>query len=210
MFAPRSCNVAVAMIPNAARPFNFDLGESAEMIRDSTREFAEAEIAPRAAQIDRDNLFPRDLWPKMGALGLHGITAPEEYGGLGLGYLEHCVAIEEVSRASASVGLSYGAHSNLCINQLTRNGNDAQKAPLPPEADFRRTCRRARHVGAQRRLGRRLDDDARGKARRPLRHQWRENVDHQWPGRRHAGRLRQDRSRRRRRAASPPSSSSAA
>jgi isovaleryl-CoA dehydrogenase len=121
------------MIPNAARPFNFDLGESADMIRDSTREFAEAEIAPRAAQIDRDNQFPRDLWPKMGALGLHGITAPEEYGGLGLGYLEHCVAIEEVSRASASVGLSYGAHSNLCINQITRNGNDAQKRRYLPK-----------------------------------------------------------------------------
>jgi isovaleryl-CoA dehydrogenase len=121
------------MIPNAPRPFNFDLGESAEMIRDSTREFADAEIAPRAAQIDRDNQFPRDLWPKMGALGLHGITAPEEYGGLGLGYLEHCVAIEEVSRASASVGLSYGAHSNLCINQITRNGNEAQKARYLPK-----------------------------------------------------------------------------
>ncbi len=121
------------MIPNSARPFNFDLGESAEMIRESTREFAEAEIAPRAAEIDRDNQFPRDLWPKMGALGLHGITAPEEYGGLGLGYLEHCVAIEEVSRASASVGLSYGAHSNLCINQLTRNGNEAQKSRYLPK-----------------------------------------------------------------------------
>jgi isovaleryl-CoA dehydrogenase len=121
------------MIPNSARPFNFDLGESAEMIRESTRDFAEAEIAPRAAEIDRDNLFPRDLWPKMGALGLHGITAPEEYGGLALGYLEHCVAIEEVSRASASVGLSYGAHSNLCINQLTRNGNDAQKSRYLPK-----------------------------------------------------------------------------
>jgi isovaleryl-CoA dehydrogenase len=123
----------IVMIPNAARPFNFDLGESAEMIRDSTREFAEAEIAPRAAQIDRDNQFPRDLWPKMGALGLHGITAPEQYGGLGLGYLEHCVAIEEVSRASASVGLSYGAHSNLCINQLTRNGSDAQRGRYLPK-----------------------------------------------------------------------------
>jgi isovaleryl-CoA dehydrogenase len=121
------------MIPNSARPFNFDLGESAEMIRESTREFADAEIAPRAAQIDRDNQFPRDLWPKMGALGLHGITAPEQYGGLGLGYLEHCVAIEEVSRASASVGLSYGAHSNLCINQITRNGNEAQKARYLPK-----------------------------------------------------------------------------
>ncbi|HLH48709.1 MAG TPA: acyl-CoA dehydrogenase family protein, partial [Roseiarcus sp.] len=80
------------MIPNAPRPFNFDLGESAETIRETTRDFAEAEIAPRAGAIDRDNLFPRDLWPKMGALGLHGITAPEEHGGLGLGYLEHCVA----------------------------------------------------------------------------------------------------------------------
>jgi isovaleryl-CoA dehydrogenase len=121
------------MIPNLPRPFNFDLGESAEMIRDSTREFAEAEIAPRAAEIDRANLFPRDLWPKMGALGLHGVTAPEEYGGLGLGYLEHCVAIEEVSRASASVGLSYGAHSNLCVNQLTRNGSEEQKRRYLPK-----------------------------------------------------------------------------
>jgi isovaleryl-CoA dehydrogenase len=122
-----------AMIPNLPRPFNFDLGESAEMIRDSTREFAEAEIAPRAAEIDRDNQFPRDLWPKMGALGLHGVTAPEEFGGLGLGYLEHCVAIEEVSRASASVGLSYGAHSNLCVNQLTRNGSEEQKRRYLPK-----------------------------------------------------------------------------
>src|ERR1700720_2225464 len=121
------------MIPNSARPFNFDLGESAEMIRESTREFADAEIAPRAAQIDRDNLFPRDLWPKMGALGLHGITAPEQYGGLALGYLEHCVAIEEVSRASASVGLSYGAHSNLCVNQIRRNGTDDQRRRYLPK-----------------------------------------------------------------------------
>ncbi|MGO9757227.1 MAG: isovaleryl-CoA dehydrogenase, partial [Roseiarcus sp.] len=108
-------------------------GENAEMIRETTQRFAEAEIAPRAAQIDRDNLFPRDLWPQMGALGLHGITAPEEYGGLGLGYLEHCVAMEEVSRASASVGLSYGAHSNLCVNQLARNASDAQKRRYLPK-----------------------------------------------------------------------------
>jgi isovaleryl-CoA dehydrogenase len=121
------------MIPNAPRPFDFDLGESAAMIRDSARSFAEKEIAPRAAQIDRDNVFPRDLWPKMGELGLHGITAPEEYGGLGLGYIEHCVAMEEVSRASGSVGLSYGAHSNLCVNQIVRNGNDEQKARYLPK-----------------------------------------------------------------------------
>ena len=121
------------MIPNAPRLFDFALGESAEMIRDSARSFAEKEIAPRAAAIDRDNLFPRDLWPKMGALGLHGITAPEDYGGLGLGYLEHCVAMEEVSRASGSVGLSYGAHSNLCVNQIVRNGAAAQKAGYLPK-----------------------------------------------------------------------------
>ena len=121
------------MIPNAPRRFDFDLGESAEMIRESARLFAEKEIAPRAAAIDRDDRFPRDLWPKMGALGLHGITAPEEFGGLGFGYLEHCVAMEEVSRASGSVGLSYGAHSNLCVNQIVRNGNDDQKARYLPK-----------------------------------------------------------------------------
>jgi isovaleryl-CoA dehydrogenase len=121
------------MIPNATRPFDFDLGESADMIRESARSFAEKEIAPRAAAIDRDNLFPRDLWPKMGELGLHGITAPEEYGGLNLGYLQHCVAMEEVSRASGSVGLSYGAHSNLCVNQIVRNGNEEQKARYLPK-----------------------------------------------------------------------------
>jgi len=121
------------MLRNSAAPFNFDLGESADMIRESTRRFSDKEIAPRAAAIDRENQFPRDLWPKMGELGLHGITAPEEYGGLGLGYLEHCVAIEEVSRGSASVGLSYGAHSNLCINQIVRNGDTAQKARYLPK-----------------------------------------------------------------------------
>jgi len=121
------------MIPNHSRAFDFDLGESADMIRESTREFAQEQIAPRAAAIDRDNLFPRDLWPKMGALGLHGVTAPEEQGGLGLGYLEHCVAMEEVSRASGAVGLSYGAHSNLCINQITRNGSSEQKRRYLPK-----------------------------------------------------------------------------
>jgi isovaleryl-CoA dehydrogenase len=121
------------MIPNAPRDFNFDLGESADMIRESARAFADKEIAPHAAAIDRDNVFPRALWPKLGALGLHGITAPEEYGGLGLGYLEHCVAVEEVSRASAAIGLSYGAHSNLCINQIVRNGTPEQKARYLPK-----------------------------------------------------------------------------
>ena len=121
------------MIPNAPQGFNFDLGESADMIRESARAFADREIAPRAAQIDRDNAFPRDLWPKMGDLGLHGITAPEEFGGLGLGYLCHCVAMEEISRASGAVGLSYGAHSNLCVNQIVRNGNAEQQERYLPK-----------------------------------------------------------------------------
>ncbi len=121
------------MIPNIAPSFNFDLGETADMIRVTAQNFAQDEIAPRAAEIDRSNQFPRDLWPKMGALGLHGITVEEEYGGSGLGYLEHCVALEEVSRASASVGLSYGAHSNLCVNQIRRNGTAEQKRKYLPK-----------------------------------------------------------------------------
>jgi len=120
------------MIPNAYRMFNFDLGETADALRETVHDFSTHEIAPRATEIDRSNQFPRDLWPKLGALGLHGITVEEEYGGSGLGYLEHCVAMEEISRASAAVGLSYGAHSNLCINQLRRNGNDAQKRKYLP------------------------------------------------------------------------------
>ena len=99
---------------------DFDLGEMADTIRDTTRRFATDKIAPIAAKIDETDEFPRELWPQMGELGLHGITVEEEYGGLGLGYLEHVVAQEEVARASASVGLSYGAHSNLCVNQIRR------------------------------------------------------------------------------------------
>ena len=121
------------MIPNAYRMFNFDLGETADALRDTVQNFASHEIAPRAAEIDKTNLFPRDLWPKIGALGLHGITVEEDYGGSGLGYLEHCVAMEEISRASAAVGLSYGAHSNLCVNQIRRNGSDAQKRKYLPK-----------------------------------------------------------------------------
>ena len=120
------------MIPNRYPTLNFDLGETADLLRDTVEAFAAAEIAPRAAEIDASNEFPRDLWPRMGALGLHGITVEEEYGGSGLGYLEHCIAMEEISRASASVGLSYGAHSNLCVNQIRRNGSDDQKRRYLP------------------------------------------------------------------------------
>jgi isovaleryl-CoA dehydrogenase len=115
------------MVANQVPSFNFDLGEQADMLRDTVRSFADDKIAPRAAEIDRTNQFPRDLWPQMGALGLLGVTVEEEFGGSGMGYLEHCVAMEEISRASASVGLSYGAHSNLCVNQIRLNGTDAQK-----------------------------------------------------------------------------------
>ena len=121
------------MIPNHGPALDFDLGETADMIRDTTARFAADQIAPLAAEIDRTNEFPRQLWPRMGELGLLGVTADEEYGGLGLGYLEHVVAMEEVSRASASVGLSYGAHSNLCVNQIRRWGNPDQKARYLPK-----------------------------------------------------------------------------
>jgi isovaleryl-CoA dehydrogenase len=121
------------MIPNAYPTLDFDLGETADMMRDAVASFAADEIAPRAADIDRDNDFPADLWRKMGDLGVLGITVEEEYGGAGMGYLEHCVAVEEISRASASVGLSYGAHSNLCVNQIRRNGNETQRSKYLPK-----------------------------------------------------------------------------
>jgi isovaleryl-CoA dehydrogenase len=119
-------------MPASNFAFDFGLGETADLIRESTARFAAARIAPRAAAIDADDAFPRDLWPEMGALGLHGITVEEEHGGLGLGYLVHCVAMEEVSRASAAIGLSYGAHSNLCVNQIRRWGNEEQKRRYLP------------------------------------------------------------------------------
>ena len=121
------------MLSNLMPQMEFGLGETAEAIRDTTARFAAAQIAPIAKAVDESNEFPRALWPEMGALGLHGITVAEEYGGSGLGYLEHVVAMEEISRASASVGLSYGAHSNLCINQIFRWGNEEQKRRYLPK-----------------------------------------------------------------------------
>ncbi|WP_395780243.1 isovaleryl-CoA dehydrogenase [Aquidulcibacter sp.] len=130
------------MLRNSYPSLDFDLGETADAIRETVERFAAAEIAPRAAEIDRSDEFPRDLWPKLGDLGLLGITVDEADGGSGLGYLEHVVAMEEISRASASVGLSYGAHSNLCVNQLRRWGTAAQKARYLPKLIS------GQHVGA--------------------------------------------------------------
>ena len=120
------------MIPNHFKGLNFDLGETADAIRETVERFTATSIAPRAAEIDRSNTFPRDLWPGLGELGLLGITVEEEFGGAGLGYLEHSIAMEEISRGSASVGLSYGAHSNLCVNQIRRNGSTEQKKRYLP------------------------------------------------------------------------------
>ncbi len=121
------------MIANAWRGFDFGLGEHVDALRDTVQSFTADRIAPRADEIDRTNKFPRDLWPELGRLGLLGITVEEEYGGTGMGYLEHCVAMEEISRGSAAVGLSYGAHSNLCVNQLRRNGTEPQKRRYLPK-----------------------------------------------------------------------------
>jgi len=121
------------MIPNDFPTLNFDLGETAEQLRHSVRGFTSDKIAPMAAELDKTNAFPRELWPKLGELGVLGITVEEEYGGAGLGYLEHCLAMEEISRGSAAIGLSFGAHSNLCVNQIRRNGSDAQKRAYLPK-----------------------------------------------------------------------------
>src|ERR1051326_133777 len=131
-----------AMLANAWRGFDFGLGEHVDALRDSVQSFTADRIAPRADEIDRTNRFPRDLWPELGKLGLLGITVEEEYGGAGMGYLEHCVAMEEISRGSAAIGLSYGAHSNLCVNQIRRNGTEPQKRRYLPKLIF------GEHVGA--------------------------------------------------------------
>src|SRR6266699_3422049 len=136
-------NLPAGAVPAIELPgLRFRLGEEIDMLRASVRGFAAAEVAPRAAAIDRSNQFPMDLWKKMGALGLLGITAEEEYGGTMMGYAAHIVAMEEISRASASVGLSYGAHSNLCVNQIARHGTDAQKRRFLPK------LLNGEHVGA--------------------------------------------------------------
>ncbi len=121
------------MLANSLPGLDFGLGSDVEMLRETVRDFTADKIAPMADDIDRSNKFPRELWPQLGALGLLGVTVEEEYGGAGLGYLAHCVAMEEISRGSAAVGLSYGAHSNLCVNQIRRNGNEEQKRRYLPK-----------------------------------------------------------------------------
>ena len=179
--AEASENGVRAMQNTRLSALDFDLGAEIDLLRATVRDFADDKIAPLAAEIDRNDRFPIELWPKMGALGLHGITVEEEYGGAGMGYLAHCVAMEEVSRASASVGLSYGAHSNLCVNQIRRNGNEAQKRKYLPKLIS------GEHVGAlgderaRGRLGCRLDADARRQKGRPLGAERHQVVDHQRP-----------------------------
>ncbi len=172
---------------------DFGLGEMADTIRETTQRFAADKIAPIAAKIDETDEFPRHLWQPMGELGLHGITVEEEWGGLGLGYLEHVVAQEEVARASASVGLSYGAHSNLCVNQIRRWANPEQKKQYPAQADQRRACRRAGDERGRRRQRRRRNEAQGRKERQRLSPQRHQILDHQRLGSRHAGGLRQDR-----------------
>jgi isovaleryl-CoA dehydrogenase len=133
LYQLRKANGRTPMIANAWRGFDFGLGEDADALRDTVARFSGDKIAPRADEIDRSNTFPRDLWPQLGALGVLGVTVAEEYGGAGLGYLQHCVAMEEISRGSAAVGLSYGAHSNLCVNQIHRNGSAEQKKRYLPD-----------------------------------------------------------------------------
>ena len=125
---------------------NFELGESIALMRETVHQFAQAEIAPIAAEVDRKNEFPRRMWKRLGDLGLLGITVDEEYGGAELGYLEHVVAMEEISRASASIGLSYGAHSNLCVNQICKKRDPGAEAEVSAQADQRRARGRAGHV----------------------------------------------------------------
>ena len=183
------------MIPNTHRMFNFDLGETADAIRETVHAFSQNEIAPRAAEIDRSNQFPRDLWPKIGALGLHGITVEEEYGGTGLGLSRalHCGRgdVAGVGRGRPVVWRAFQPLRQPDPPQRQRGA----EAEIPAKTDFRRTCRRARNVGARRRLRRGLDEDPRREEGRPLCAQRQQDVDHQRPRRRYAGGLRQDQPR---------------
>ncbi len=195
------------MANSAYREFNFGLGEVIDAVRDQVRRFAEERIAPRADEIDRSNVFPRDLWRELGDLGLLGMTVSPEFGGAGLGYLAHTIAMEEISRASAAVGLSYGAHSNLCVNQLALNASRRAEAQYLPKLIS------GEHVGALAMSEPGAGSDVVSmqlkarQARRPLRARRPQDVDHQRPGGRRAGGVCQDQPECPARAASAPSSS---
>ena len=184
---------------------NFGLGEDIEALREAVHRFTQDRIAPLADETDRENRFPMHLWREMGEMGLLGVTVEEEYGGSGMGYLAHAVVVEEISRASGSIGLSYGAHSNLCVNQIRLNGTGEQKQKYLP-----RLCS-GEHVGALAmsepgcRIGRRVDEAAGRETQRPLPVERQQVLDHQRPGRRHAGGLCKDRPPTPARAGSPPS-----
>jgi isovaleryl-CoA dehydrogenase len=172
---------------------NFDLGEDVNALREMVHRFAQERIKPMAADIDLKNEFPNELWKEFGDLGLLGVTVPEEYGGAGMSYLAHVIAVEEIARASASVSLSYGAHSNLCVNQIKLNGNDEQKAKYLPRLIS------GEHVGALAMSEPSAGSDVvsmklRGKTQRPLCSERQQILDHQRSGRRHVGCLRQNRS----------------
>ena len=175
----------MAFVRSSYVGLDHSFGETISLIRDTVRQFSSQEIAPRADEIDRTDSFPRDLWPRLGDLGLLGITVSEEYGGSGLGYLAHAVTMEEISRGSASVGLSYGAHSNLCVNQIFRNGSGEQKRRYLPRLIS------GEDVGALAMSEPDAGSDVVSmalraeKKRRPLCVERHQNVDHQWTRGRH-------------------------
>ena len=195
------------MIPNAMPPFDFGLGETADALRDQVQRFASDEVAPIAAEIDKTDRFPRELWPKMGELGLHGITVEEEYGGSGLGYLEHVIAVEELSRASAAVGPELRRALQPLRQPDPPQRQRRAEAALPAQAAVRRACRQPGDERIGRGLRRRLDEAARREEGRPLRAERHQDVDHQQPRRAGHRGLCQDRSRGRLARHHAPSSS---
>jgi isovaleryl-CoA dehydrogenase len=182
------------MLSNSYPMLQFNLGEDIDMMRDSIRKFVDEKIMPRADEIDRTDTFPRDLWQPLGELGLHGLTVSEAYGGVALGYTAQAIAVEEISRASASVGLSYGAHSNLCINQIYRWGNDAQKQKYLPKLVS------GEHLGALAMSEPGAGSDVvsmklKAEKRRQIYPQWLQVLDYQWPFGRCFGGLCENRTR---------------
>ena len=173
----------------------FDLGEDVHALQETVHRWAQERVKPMAAEIDRTNEFPNELWREMGDLGLLGVTVDEAYGGANMSYLAHTIVVEEIARASASVSLSYGAHSNLCVNQIKLNGTEEPKTTLPAQVDFGRTCWRIGDVRTLCWIRCRVDEAACGKTQRILRFEREQILDHQWTRCRYIGGLCQNRSR---------------